>query len=151
MISADHLDWHGSLDAYVDAKTNLLRFQRPDDFAVLNEQDLMTAGMSARITRAGDLLRHAKPQALRSSPARRAQSAQRPGRFRRRRNLRHRLVKAQKALSDFTGLPHRLQMVLELAGVRYVDDSIATIPDAAVAALHAFAAKEGDPDRRRLR
>jgi UDP-N-acetylmuramoylalanine--D-glutamate ligase len=38
----------------------------------------------------------------------------------------------------FKGLPHRLQIVHEEKGVRYVNDSIATIPEAAVAALEAF-------------
>jgi UDP-N-acetylmuramoylalanine--D-glutamate ligase len=35
-------------------------------------------------------------------------------------------------------LPHRLQLVRELEGVRYYDDSIATIPGAAIAAIRAF-------------
>ena len=39
MVAADHLDWHGSRDAYVNAKSNIVRFQRPDDIAVLNAED----------------------------------------------------------------------------------------------------------------
>ena len=39
MIGTDHLEWHGSAEAYIDAKKNLLRFQRPDDYAVLNGDD----------------------------------------------------------------------------------------------------------------
>ena len=46
---------------------------------------------------------------------------------------------AQAALRAFPGLPHRLQLVHEsAAGVRYYNDSIATIPEAAVAALESF-------------
>jgi UDP-N-acetylmuramoylalanine--D-glutamate ligase len=45
---------------------------------------------------------------------------------------------AQAALADFPGLPHRLQLVHEAAGVRWYNDSIATIPAAAVAALESF-------------
>ena len=41
-------------------------------------------------------------------------------------------------LHRFTGLPHRLEWVTERAGVVYVNDSLATTPDAAAAALEAF-------------
>ena len=45
---------------------------------------------------------------------------------------------AQRAIADFAGLPHRLAVVAERDGVRYVNDSIATIPEAAIAALRSF-------------
>jgi UDP-N-acetylmuramoylalanine--D-glutamate ligase len=45
---------------------------------------------------------------------------------------------AQQAVRDFPGLPHRLQLVHEANGIRWFNDSIATIPDAAIAALNAF-------------
>jgi UDP-N-acetylmuramoylalanine--D-glutamate ligase len=45
---------------------------------------------------------------------------------------------AQAAMREFPGLPHRLELVHESGGVRYFNDSIATIPDAAVAALESF-------------
>ena len=41
-------------------------------------------------------------------------------------------------LASFVGLPHRLQFVTEQDGVRYYNDSLATTPEAAVAALRAF-------------
>ena len=47
---------------------------------------------------------------------------------------------AQAAVADFAGLPHRLQVVADSGGVRWVNDSIATIPEAAVAALRSFPA-----------
>lgn len=43
------------------------------------------------------------------------------------------------ALHDFAPLPHRLTPVAEVDGVRYVDDSISTVPEAAAAALAAYA------------
>ncbi|NJL31420.1 MAG: hypothetical protein HC898_07180, partial [Phycisphaerales bacterium] len=43
------------------------------------------------------------------------------------------------ALSDFTGLPHRLQFVAEAHGVKFYNDSKATTPEAAMLALRSFA------------
>lgn len=38
-ISPNHLDWHDTLEDYVNAKTNLLRHQKEGDWALLNARD----------------------------------------------------------------------------------------------------------------
>lgn len=43
-----------------------------------------------------------------------------------------------EALRSFRGLPHRLEHVATVNGVEYYNDSLATVPDATVAALEAF-------------
>lgn len=42
------------------------------------------------------------------------------------------------AVGDFPGVPHRLEKVIERDGVSYYNDTTATIPEAAIRALHFF-------------
>jgi UDP-N-acetylmuramoylalanine--D-glutamate ligase len=44
----------------------------------------------------------------------------------------------RSVLTTFTGLPHRLELIREVAGVKYYNDSFAATPDAAIAALGAI-------------
>lgn len=44
----------------------------------------------------------------------------------------------EQTIAEFSGLPHRLQWVGEVAGVNYYDDSIATNPDTTLAAVRSF-------------
>jgi UDP-N-acetylmuramoylalanine--D-glutamate ligase len=43
-----------------------------------------------------------------------------------------------EAVKDFRGVPHRLELVRELRGVRWYNDSIATAPERSMAAIRAF-------------
>lgn len=47
-------------------------------------------------------------------------------------------LEIKKVLPKLTGVPHRLEFVRELSGVKYYNDTAATIPDAAISALDAF-------------
>jgi UDP-N-acetylmuramoylalanine--D-glutamate ligase len=140
MVAQDHLDWHGSLDAYVDAKRVVLAFQKATDFAVLNETD---AGCRAIAKSAKAQVRFygkdiARPFELKLPGIHNQVNAQ--GAFTAASCLGVTWEEAQAALREYKSLPHRLELVHEERGVRFYNDSIATIPEAAIAALHSFPA-----------
>jgi UDP-N-acetylmuramoylalanine--D-glutamate ligase len=138
LIAQDHLQWHGSMEAYVSAKINLLRFQGPEDVAVLNGEDEKTRAL-AQQTRAQVVYFTLEGRAFELLVPGRHNQLNAQGAFAAARQVGVTWEEAQGALREFKGLPHRLQLVHEAGGVRYYNDSIATIPEAAVAALDAFA------------
>ncbi len=142
MISSDHLPWHGSQEAYVDAKRNIIRFQQPEDIAVLNEDDPTSAGFA--LEAAGKIIFYGLKRRKRFDlliPGLHNQiNAQ--GAFTVASIFGVDFTQAQQSLADFAGLPHRLQRVHQSGGVTYYNDSIATIPEAAVAALESFPSKK---------
>jgi UDP-N-acetylmuramoylalanine--D-glutamate ligase len=138
LLAADHLDWHGDFDAYADAKRNLLRRQKPSDTAVLNGEceALREWPTSAGVKRIEYHVDDQRPFDLRIPGRHNQLNAQ--GAYAAAASLGVSWDDAFAALRDFTGLPHRLQLVHEANGVRWFNDSIATIPEAAATALAAF-------------
>jgi UDP-N-acetylmuramoylalanine--D-glutamate ligase len=141
MVSSDHLDWHGSQEAYVNAKRNIVRFQPEDGIAVLNEENDLAISFAnytkAKLVRVG--LKGRRPFELAIAGSHNQLNAQ--AAFFTAYLCGVTWEQAQAAIKDFRGLTHRLQLIHESAGVRFINDSIATIPEAAVAALKSFPPK----------
>ncbi len=141
MIAPDHLDRHGSMKKYIDAKKGIVRFQTVGDFAVLNEEcqdcNEFAQATAARVVLFG--INNRKPFQL-LVPGRHNQlNAQ--AAFAAAGIFDVAWEDAEAALHDFRGLAHRLELVSEQNGVRFYNDSIATIPEAAIAALDSFPPK----------
>jgi UDP-N-acetylmuramoylalanine--D-glutamate ligase len=142
ILLPDHIPWHKTAEAYFDSKKNILRFQKPDDWLVLNEDDPSTASL-AREAHGKTMFfgLQSRPRFDLKLPGLHNQlNAQ--GAFAAASIMGIDWATAQQAICDFPGLPHRLQLVHESAGVRYYNDSNATIPDAAIAALDSFPSKK---------
>ena len=161
-ISENHLDRHGTMQAYIDAKKNVLRFQGASDWAVLNEDDaeVRTWGEEAR----GRVARYsARGPVERGVFAEGSTLVFRLGegeerldvggrlRLRGRHNLSNVLAAATaarllgattemiaSAVGTFRALPHRLEPVGGKDGMVFIDDSKATTPLAARLAIEAF-------------
>ena len=141
-LTPNHLDWHNNMEAYTEAKQNILRFQSSDDHAVLNRLDPAICQWTD-ITAAPVTWYPAKDQD--------DIDLQVPGRHNQL-NAAAALATAdimgieesvsRSALKHFPGLAHRLELVAEVDGVRYYNDSIATTPASVIAALAAFPEKQ---------
>ena len=142
MLAQDHLEWHGSVEAYLSAKAVLVEFQTATDFAVLNQNDPASQSLAQKTSAAVKWFGPTSaPEFILKIPGVHNQiNAQ--GAFAAASCLGITWEEARSALEDFQALPHRLELVHEEQGVRYYNDSIATIPQAAIAALASFPARK---------
>jgi UDP-N-acetylmuramoylalanine--D-glutamate ligase len=166
MVTEDHLDFHPTVEAYVKAKMPIAMHQGVEDAVVYNADypssvrigtvgkgmkyevsaqhavgrgcfiegsNIIIAGPDGKrvIASVGDLRlpgRHnwenACAAALAASLAGASDDALREG------------------MRTFTGLEHRLELVREVNGVKYYNDSFATNPSSTIAAIRAFYAPE---------
>ena len=158
-VAEDHLDWHPSFDDYVAAKARIFARQSGDDLLVYNADDKAVAEVAttsparsvpftlhsgaagswrlendrllhpdgATLISAGDLARNG-PHDIANALAATAAAVE----FGTGSEALH------QVLASFSGLPHRVTPVGQSGGVTFVDDSKATNPHAALAALAGF-------------
>jgi UDP-N-acetylmuramoylalanine--D-glutamate ligase len=133
-LEPDHLDRHGSFEAYRAAKLRIFENQDAADVAVIPRGFDAVPGTGRRLEFAWDdplpaepLLRgaHNRENAVAATVAARAAGAFEEG--------------IREALRTFPGVAHRLELVAEIRGVAYINDSKATNVAAARRALAAYA------------
>jgi len=132
-LTPDHLDRHGDLDAYRAAKLRLFENQAPDDIAVVPRGFQPVPGRARRVEFAVDDPLPAEPRIPGEHNRENAAAATAAARAA---GISEDAIGA--ALQSFAGVPHRLELVRELDGVRWVNDSKATNPEAAERALGAY-------------
>ncbi len=176
-VTSDHLDRHGTVDAYRRVKRRLAELVDPDGALVLNLEDPVVGGYAGLGTAPAVLYRNDRPvpggvgvvdgwivaAAVERLPVAGGGIAATgpgggimpvaelsiPGSH----NVSNALAAVavgllfgvapdaiRKAAAGFTGVAHRLQPVGLVDGVRFVNDSQGTQPDAVIAALRAFPA-----------
>lgn len=133
-LEPDHLDRHRTLGAYRAAKLRVFENQTADDAAVVPARFGEIPGAGRRLE--FDALDPLPAEPLipgahnRENAAAAAAAARAAG-------IDEQAIGA--ALRTFPGVPHRLELVAEIGGVRYVNDSKATNTAAARRALSAYA------------
>jgi UDP-N-acetylmuramoylalanine--D-glutamate ligase len=174
-VTSDHLDRHGSLEAYRAVKRRLAELAPPDGALILNAEDPLVAGYVGLGTAPTILYRRDRPLPgglgvvdgwVVASEVRRLPLAGGgiaatgadgrimpvgelgvPGTH----NVSNALAGVavgllfgvapdaiRQAAAGFTGVEHRLEPVAVIDGIRFVNDSQGTQPDAVIAALRAF-------------
>ncbi len=162
-ITPDHMDRHKTLENYKAAKAKVFRQQGPEDCCVLNADDPETMTLAPRCraklcpfsrktlladgccVEAGELVLRKEGKTV----ARfcRADELQIPGAH----NLENALAAAAisyaagipaetiaSVLRSFRGVEHRMEPVRELGGIRFINDSKGTNPDASIKAIEAI-------------
>lgn len=156
MIEQEHLDVHRDMEDYIQAKANITRWQTQDDLLAYNSENTYASRIAAAST--------ARKVGVPSVDAAHIDEAQRvfmygneilcsidelriPGVHNRVNALAaiaavwpitQDAASIKAGLNNFKGLPHRLAYVATVNDVAYYDDSIATTPGSAIAALRAF-------------
>jgi len=159
-LTADHLDHHGSMAAYVAAKAKIFREQGPGDACVFNADDPLVYKLSRECpsqrlyfgTKAAHVHAWEEGGKLRFRlPGWKKEAALTPPKLPGRHNLENAMaagllgfargIKAaavQKAFKAFKGVEHRIEDCGVVRGVRCVNDSKATNVDSTVVALKSF-------------
>jgi len=132
-LEPDHIDRHGSLAAYREAKLRVFENQGPDDVAVVPRGFGQVPGQAARIEFAADDPLPAEPRIPGAHNRENAAAATAAARAA---GLPDDAI--AEALRTFPGVEHRIEEFDTVAGVRYVNDSKATNVAAALRALAAF-------------
>ena len=165
-ITPNHLDVHPSLEAYIAAKKRIWQFQSSEQQVVLNYDDPITRAMAesapgqvywfsrqrevdqGAFVRDGEIvLRNVPPAASGEKILCSVDDIRLVGSH----NIENILAAAAASalagvslealtsvITTFAGVPHRLEKVREIDGVKFYNDSIATSPSRAVAGLRAF-------------
>lgn len=171
MIEPDHLNVHDDFTDYVGAKANIRCNQTLDDFCIYHptnpnsrsialdlpqgsgydETDWQAKAGRYAVPDDGQVYVESNTFFVQGNPICPVDALQLPG-VHNQENACAALSAAlkftddfaalERGLREFEGLPHRLELVRELAGVKYYNDSFSSAPGATVAAIKSFAEPE---------
>lgn len=149
-IEPDHLNVHNGFDDYINAKTNICRYQTEKDFCIYykdNEDSVKIANATDKPTKIPypfeipeDIKNaikipgeHNVRNAIAAIAAVACYFGLTPEEY-----MKSHEDNIINGLSSFKGLPHRLEFVRELNGVKYYDDNFSTNPASTRVAVEAF-------------
>lgn len=136
-IMPDHLNRYGTMTEYIEAKKAIFRFQTSRDYLILNKDNLIVRQMASEakgkvvffskdIVPKGFKLFGEHNLANLSAAIEVAKALKIPQ------------EKIDGALKTFKGVPNRQEFVREVKGIKYFNDTTATMPEAVIAAINTF-------------
>ena len=162
-IAPNHLDVHSDFEDYVTAKQNIYRHQRPNQVLVLNRKDDHTDACAAQapgtvryfssvgpvengVFVEDGVIYHAvngTVEAILNTADIRIPGAHNVENYMAAFAALEGLISKEDCVAvakAFPGVPHRMELVREVSGVRFYNDSIASSPSRTIAGLHAWPA-----------
>lgn len=155
MVVPEHLDWHEDVSEYIDAKSQLFMSQNPDDIGIYFADNQVSEDIAS--CSEGNVIPYFAPPGasvindeivIDGHNICRTSDVKLLGKH----NLENICASVtavwqvtqdtdaiKAVITSFTGLEHRLELVRELDGVKYYDDSFGTTPETAIVAFQAFA------------
>lgn len=148
-LEPDHLNVHKDYEDYLNAKANITRWQTTGDYLIYYSKNPETVKIAntSKATKvpypynvSDDILKaiylpgqHNQENALAAIAAVASYYNISPDEF-----IREKKSQIIAGLSNFHGLPHRLEFLRELNGVRYYDDNFSTNPSSTRVAVNSF-------------
>lgn len=167
-IFPDHLNYYGTMEKYIADKKYIFSSQKPEDYIVLNYDNKMTRelakdakskvvffsteSLGALSPKWGLKLQIANGKIIFENNEEQKEICDLNDiKLQGGHNIGNILAavaavsaygiapeKICEAIKNFKGIPHRLEFVREIDGVKYVNDTAATMPDAAIAGINSF-------------
>ena len=154
MIVPEHLNWHPDMTEYVEAKGNIFRFQKPQDTAIYNARNKYSSQIAqlsegTKLPYLDEAGAYVKDDQIffQDTSICKTGEVDLLGAH----NLEnvcaavaavYPLIKdaasLAKAIREFKGLEHRLEVAGLVDGITYVDDSFSTTPETTIAAINSF-------------
>jgi len=135
----EHMDWHGSEEAYYAAKKNIINYQNNGDYFIYNPNNERSVGWAAEARARALPFADSIPFADEKIPLLGAHN---------RENIKAAIAAARvfgvsdndisAAIEKFEPLRHRLQPVGTFGNITFYDDAISTTPESTIAALNSI-------------
>ena len=141
-IFPEHLDYYGSMQRYTESKAHIFMFQNPDDVLIVGNDQLAVEavrkyGTAKQVPSSDASFGFDMP--VFSTAYIKAPHVLRGMALGARATMLLGVAASDvvRAFETFRGLPHRLETVGTWRGITFINDSISTIPESAIAALRA--------------